>query len=115
MPREKAQPKPKVEQCNGGRSYGCRREPHDYGRIRDVLCYRCGSRMGCSACVERPREMLCLACHNWASRLGVEHHGNIVPNSKIQRVRTDRGVVTWAPGRADPLGEVAEMVRNPPF
>jgi len=75
--------------CSGGRSYGCRKAEHEKGR--EVICHRCKAVMGCIKCCENGRDLICLGCHNWATRSGVRYHGNIVPNHKIPRVHTDRG------------------------
>jgi len=65
------------------------------GRIENVLCCRCNARLGCSLCCERVADVICLECHNWGHKRGVRKHGNIVPNIKIPRVRTDEGWQTY--------------------
>jgi len=85
--------------CRGGLSWGCRHDPHlQKGKIgkrkieaKDIFCYRCETRLGCTLCVEPSREILCLYCHNWGHKRGVEHHGDIVPNHKVPNVFTDKG------------------------
>jgi hypothetical protein len=77
--------------CRGGRSWQFKQDPHKPGKIKDIYCYRCKTRMGCSFCCEKARELLCLECHNWATKTAMRYHGNIVPNPKVPRVRTDEG------------------------
>lgn len=94
--------------CRGGASFGCRRDEHVQrgedtdmnGKKRqverkDVVCYRCQTRMGCTLCVQIARELICLNCHNWATRKGLAAHGNVVPNPKVPQVTTDDGVRTY--------------------
>jgi len=112
--RKKVQPEEgdsKAGYCCGGRSWQRKQEPHPPGKVRDVYCYRCKARMGCSRCCERERDLLCLECHNWASKIGVAFHGNVVPNDKAPRVRVDEGWITSHP-KSD---EVNRLVQNPPF
>lgn len=78
-----------AEICTGGLSFNCRHDDHQ--KSLDVFCYRCERRMGCRLCCERPIELICLGCHNWASKAGLSRHGNIIPNSKVPHVRTDEG------------------------
>lgn len=82
----------KGETCTGGRSFNCRTVEHPAGDA--VQCYRCGTYLGCRRCAERPSEVICLECHNWGSRRGVKVHGNVVPNRKVPRVRTDDGWIS---------------------
>ena len=95
-------------ECKGGKSWNCSNIPHEAGKEPFITCYRCGTHMGCSRCTEKPTELLCLHCHNWADRRGVERHGDIVPNFKVPIVNTDAG---WI--RKHELSKaVNEMVRR---
>lgn len=107
--RRDEEKKPK-DLCIGGQSWARRKFEHERGKIKDVLCYRCGSRMGCSMCVEIGRELLCLICHNWATRTAVRFHGDIVPNPKVPRVRTDRGMKIYEQGNTTALDKITEIV-----
>ena len=75
--------------CVGGESYKRKRTDHEQGR--EVRCYRCNTVMGCVWCCESAQELVCLRCQNWALKKGVERHGDVMPNFKVQHVRTDRG------------------------
>lgn len=78
--------------CTGGLSFDCRHAEHPQSTKRpDIFCYRCQARMGCLLCCDRPSELICLKCHNWAHKAGLERHGNIAPNAKVPYVRTDAG------------------------
>jgi hypothetical protein len=101
--------------CTGGQSFGCRREEHAIGKIPDLLCYRCLTRLGCSTCVESAHERICLSCHNWGTRAGVQRHGNVVPSHKHPRVRTDDGWSVWTHGQRDAEREAAAMIKQLPF
>jgi hypothetical protein len=81
MPQRKNADPPK-QTCPGGLSYNRRRESHKLGQVEDILCFRCGKRMGCSACCDRPKDLICLICHDWASRTGLREHGPMVPRDK---------------------------------
>ena len=81
------------ELCSGGQSFNSRHKTHVKGS--DVYCYRCKTRMGCTACVEVSRELICLYCHNWASKHGLKQHGNVMPNAKVQNVNTDDRWRRW--------------------
>ena len=87
--------------CTGGRSFMCQRDPHDHGKIPNITCYRCGVRLGCSVCTGSSYELICLECHNWGHRAGVAQHGNVAPNIKQPRVRTDAGWRTWSAERGE--------------
>ena len=105
---------PRAEQkkqnlCISGVSFNRRKEAHEKGT--PVLCYRCSAVMGCRWCCEPPRELICLHCHNWASRRGVERHGDVVPNDKVQHVHTDRGWRHWREGE-NPRGEVVRLIER---
>lgn len=88
MPR--AQSTPTKSSCSRGRSYFSR-YIGDHDAADTVVCYRCGARMGCKLCCERDEELICLDCHNWAARAGVERHGDVTPSDKVKSVRTDGG------------------------
>ena len=81
MPREKTEPK---RTCPGGLSYNRRRDEHKLGKVEDVLCFRCHKRMGCSICCENPRELFCLICHSWATKVGLWAHGRMLPQDKLE-------------------------------
>lgn len=100
MPKNAKKEQPEL--CQGGRSYNRRKHKHEAAET--VNCYRCGAVMGCKACCEPPHELICLACNNWASRAGLEKHGDVVPSNKIQHVRTDRGWKHWQSGAVDQVG-----------
>lgn len=80
MPR----PKPTAEtkfaaHCVGGQSYGCKHEEHEKSKQwPDIICYRCHVRMGCGWCVQIPRELLCLRCHDFATAIAMKFHGPVV-------------------------------------
>lgn len=76
--------------CHGGLSFGCRHDPHPLGKNPDVLCMRCNARLGCSLCVQIPRELVCLRCHDWADLQGLEAHGAMVPKVKQEAIGLDR-------------------------
>jgi len=105
MPKVK---EPKKDQCRGGASWGCHKAPHDLGQTADVHCYRCQTRLGCSDCCQPARELLCLRCHNWGTRIGVSVHGDIVASTKVPRVRTDKGWKIYDP--ADPARDVNRLL-----
>jgi hypothetical protein len=75
----------KIRACFGGRSFNCRREGHPVGKVPDILCWRCKTRMGCSRCVESPRDRICLVCHEWATKIAYENHGPIEKEPVIAR------------------------------
>jgi hypothetical protein len=79
MPREKAEPK---RTCPGGLSYNRLRHEHKLGKIEDVLCFRCHKRMGCSGCCERAKNLICLLCHDWATKQALGEHGRMVAQDK---------------------------------
>jgi len=88
----------------------CRRDEHNLGKA--INCYRCGALMGCTNCCERPREIICLACNNWASKRGVKIHGDIFPTQKVQHVRTDHGWRHWRENGENKPAEIVQMVRK---
>lgn len=90
MPRASANTAAVKHPCQGGRSFSRLRADHEAGDT--VICYRCGERLGCTICCQQPVELICLICHNWGTRAGVERHGDVAPSDKVPRVRTDRGV-----------------------
>lgn len=74
----------KVEVCHGGNSFGCKHDEHPISaKIPDIFCYRCDERMGCYSCVQIARELLCLRCHDWATRIAMRVHGPIVRDRKV--------------------------------
>ena len=79
MPKK---PEPEKKQCSGGRSFGCNRTEHDIGKVEDVFCFRCKTRMGCSRCVEPAGSRVCLNCHDWATRAALGRHGPMVSREK---------------------------------
>ena len=108
MPRrENTAKKDEVTQCDGGNSYNCRREPHD--EKRRVFCYRCDTLMGCEACCERPSELICLNCRNWATQLGVRRHGSVIPSRKVPLVNTDSGWKKFE-GEFDQINDVLRSI-----
>ncbi len=78
MPRKQTEQIKPGRVCRGGQSFGCRHDPHELGKVEDVLCWRCKARLGCSACVQIARELVCLRCHDWGSKAGEEAHGRMV-------------------------------------
>lgn len=110
--------------CTGGRSFGCKHEEHDYGRIRNIVCMKCKTRMGCFWCCQIPRELVCLNCHEWAHPKALAAHGPMVHDldkkreaMKIVQMRY-RGQIGAAD--ADRLFkelfvDVKKLVDNPPF
>lgn len=79
-------PKPQetksVDLCHGGRSADCLQAEHPKSaKLPDIFCYYCQERMGCWSCVQRPTELFCLYCNNWASRLAMRVHGPVVGDS----------------------------------
>ena len=108
-----AKPKEKQQQptgCQGGDAYNRNREPHAIGA--EVLCYRCKFRMGCTNCVERPAELICLKCHNWASKVGVRRHGNVAVSEKVPSVRTDTGWKYYKRGDESVVDKLEQIVRD---
>lgn len=82
-PRKKAEDDEKITNpCPGGLSFGRLRKRHNLGRVTDVLCYRCNKRMGCSRCCEPARHLVCLVCHDWATKAALKEHGRMVPREK---------------------------------
>lgn len=81
MPREKKE-KPKKPPCPGGKSYNRRRDSHSLGTVENIVCFRCGARMGCGVCCEPLIDLICLVCHDWAARQALQRHGTMVPASK---------------------------------
>jgi hypothetical protein len=110
---------PKPGDCLGGRSWQFKPEPHAPGKVKDIYCYRCKARMGCSFCCEKARELLCLECHNWATKTAMRYHGNIVPCFKVPRVRTDEGWINFEYIGVDSNPEihptVAALLEDVPF
>lgn len=96
MPRTKKESSSSGAKCPGGRSYGCKQEEHEYGKVADIYCDRCKTRMGCSFCCQIPRELLCLNCKDWAKQAGIDAHGHIVGMNRAE-------------------AEVKKMIENPPF
>lgn len=107
MPRRQLDEK--RELCTEGRSFN--RKKHEHAKGSTVICYRCETVMGCVWCCEPLQELICLVCHNWASRRGVEKHGDVGPNDKVQHVRTDRGWKHWQQD-SDARGEVVRLVEK---
>lgn len=87
-----------VEKCPGGVSFNRKRHEHEKGKIPDIVCYRCNNRMGCSRCCDPANDLICLVCHNWATKIALARHGDIVPNAKVPVVRTDTGIRRWTHG-----------------
>jgi hypothetical protein len=103
----KSKDKKDIEICKGGRSYNCKHEEHE--KATEVWCYRCDSVIGCRNCCESPHELICLNCHNWATKKGLKHHGDIIPNFKVPHVRTDNGWKHYEPSIGS---KVDEVIRN---
>jgi hypothetical protein len=82
MPRKPVEKLIPGKVCHGGQSWGCRHDAHPIGKNPDVLCMRCFARMGCSSCIEIPRELICLRCHDWADLAGLEAHGPMVRRNR---------------------------------
>ncbi len=80
MPKERRE-KQDYPKCHGGNSFGCMHEEHKLAD--DVFCFRCDERMGCRRCVQIARELLCLRCHDWATRIALRVHGPIVRDRKV--------------------------------
>lgn len=78
MPRNSETKPAKKPQCTGGRSFGCKHDEHNIGKIPNVLCMTCKTRLGCSRCVQIPQELLCLNCHDWAHPVALAKHGHVV-------------------------------------
>lgn len=38
--------------------------------------------MGCSWCCELAKNLVCLKCHDWATRAALREHGRMVPRDK---------------------------------
>jgi hypothetical protein len=108
MQKVKAGTKEPEAICTGGASFNCKRHEHKRGEV--INCFRCSAPMGCSVCVERPIERICLVCHNWAHPTGVKRHGNVVPNPQVRHVRVDSGTLPvwkhWHDGDINPLDVV---------
>ena len=83
MPRAKTETSGHAK-CHGGLSDGCRHDEHPIGKTPDVLCCECHARMGCSSCVQISRELFCLRCKRWATKVALEHHGPVMGLSEIQ-------------------------------
>jgi hypothetical protein len=94
MPRATSETKKIKNPCPGGRSFNRKGNEHERGK--DVYCRRCKARMGCSWCCERPNELVCLNCHDWAHLAGLKQHGPIVKREKA-------------------LAEVQKILDNPVF
>jgi hypothetical protein len=58
--------------------------------------------------------LICLDCHNWATKAAVAKHGDIAPNAKVYRVRTDNGWIKWDKTSNIPA-QVDALLKNPPF
>lgn len=79
MPTRKPQTESKAGKCTGGASEGCRHDEHEQSKKRpDILCFRCHTRLGCGVCVVMDRELSCLHCKSWGTRLAAEAHGAVV-------------------------------------
>jgi hypothetical protein len=51
------------------------------------VCRFCGRQMGCARCAERPTELICVKCHQWANRFGELEHGKMVVADKVGRIQ----------------------------
>lgn len=113
MPKERSNSGTESK-CIGGRSYNRHQIEHEKSAKKpDIYCYRCGTRMGCAVCCEMPRELICLICHNWATKTGLAFHGNIIPNRKVPRVRTDQGWRTIEGIEPPSIEEIVELAKPP--
>ena len=85
MPRDRDYKKAE-DICRGGRSYGCRHDDHPRAtKHPDIFCFRCEDRMGCFLCVESARELVCLNCNNWATRIAERVHGPMVGTFELRQ------------------------------
>lgn len=75
--------------CTGGRSFGCKHEEHPIGKVKNIFCRLCNARMGCSSCCQRPDELVCLNCHDWAHIRGLQRHGKMIARDKVYPVVKD--------------------------
>src|SRR6266446_10073980 len=80
MPR-KDKPKDPVRKCAGGRSFACRRDSHPVAK--ELFCWRCNTRMGCTTCCQGASDRVCLVCHDGASKTALEVHGAMVKDPKV--------------------------------
>jgi hypothetical protein len=86
MARQVAEKREEITTCTGGRSLGCHHIEHPKSlRHPDIRCFRCGDRMGCYACVEPARELVCLNCNDWATRTAMRVHGPVVGSFEMRR------------------------------
>jgi hypothetical protein len=84
------------DKCQGGKSFGCQHAEHKRGKLIKIYCSVCHTRMGCSACVQTPEELLCLECHDWATSKALAKHGHIVGFERSAK-------------------EIQKLLDNPPF
>ena len=87
MARQVAAEKAKAEEtCQGGNSLGCRHDEHPKAsRHPDIYCFRCHERMGCFLCVQNARELVCLNCNDWATKIALKVHGPVVGSFEMRR------------------------------
>lgn len=97
MPRARQSAKAQIEdKCMGGRSLDCRTDAHEKSKkYPDVYCFRCHARMGCGLCTSNPRELFCLRCNDWGSKVAARAHGPFVEDEK-QRLDRARQIAKTA-------------------
>ena len=79
--------------CRGGNSFGCRREEHPKSQKHaDIYCFRCGDRMGCYLCVQIARELVCLRCNDWATKIALKVHGPVVGSFEMRREKLNKAI-----------------------
>jgi hypothetical protein len=97
----KKEPTPTGDLCHGGKSFNCKKIVIGSGesegptlaahmaikweREKDgspvkggYHCRFCNEYMGCKMCAERPSELVCLRCNDWALNAGEKKHGRMV-------------------------------------
>lgn len=92
--------------CRGGLSFGRRyvvkyeppketRELGSHEPIEPRYCRRCKVYLGCKFCAQRPSELICVRCHDWATDEAEEEHGPMVSRdlaaSKVRQLTAGIG------------------------
>jgi hypothetical protein len=70
--------------------------PHEPERA--VNCRRCHQYMGCRWCAQKPDELVCRNCHDWATDEAERRHGKMDPRKAAPRYTAKRFIEQAQPG-----------------
>ena len=72
-----------VVHCKGSFvSFNSRWKEQDHHGHQRYTCRKCKRDLGCDYCAQRPSELICTACHDWAMIEGLREHGPMVPRER---------------------------------